>query len=184
MSDPSVRGGPAHQRILWRFHIWRKLFAPLGSVGLFAVILGLPGCTNESFLRGLLAEALPSQSRVEEIHTCRTWLPPAVAVFRIAPTNPSPWRGGTVAAAKGELNWVRAKSLDQFADAQALFWKGPGAGRTILDGKTCLLDLSEQGEAILFDDNPGYYYASSDQNVVIAIFDEPANTGVIFVRPR
>lgn len=57
-----------------------------------------------------------------------------------------------------------------------------GIAATLLDGKACLRQITDEADAILFGPKPGSYDASSNEQVVVIVFDDPQAQGVIFMQ--
>lgn len=148
-------------------------------VTLAAVFL-LAGCGNhvENEILRLLAEALPESAEPRLQSTCHGFLGlgPAVALFEVPPQDQT----GDSFFTQNDA-WVRLQSLPEFVEQHSTV-RGPGLGATILDGKECMRELSEDAETILFESSPGLYYSSSDERVVIILFDEPRGNGAIFIQ--
>ncbi|AQZ53229.1 hypothetical protein [Martelella mediterranea] len=146
--------------------------------------LAFAGCGRqvEDGLLRILAEALPEGAEPEVLSTCYSFLGlgPTVALFRY------PVKGVTDAPATslnpdGSKGWTWQPSLGDFVEKQS---KEPvlGLAMTVLDGKQCLRDMTDDANSILFEEHPGLYYSTNREEVIIILFDGPEREGVIFIQ--
>lgn len=149
-------------------------------VAALTALFFLAGCGSgvENYILLKLAEALPEGAEPHLQSNCHSFLGlgPVVALFEV----PAHDQLGTLAFAQHE-GWARHQSLPEFVKHHSAD-HGPGSSVTILDGKECLRELSEDAQTILFEVSPGLYYSSDDNRVVIILFDEPQGTGAIFIQ--
>ena len=78
--------------------------------------------------------------------------------------------------------WVHGESLSDFADFMDSGRPGPGVGATILDGKNCLREMTDNANDILFGRNPAQYFGSSNRRVVIILPEATPDEGILFVQ--
>lgn len=55
-----------------------------------------------------------------------------------------------------------------------------GIAATVLDGKNCLMSMRDDAVALPGEPQPGLYFRSQDQSVVIMMPDDMPGTGVLF----
>lgn len=142
------------------------------------VSFAMVGCSNDAKFEEILARILPPTAQIALTETCSMFLGASIALFS----------GVSLLSEKSLLDhavdglWVRSSSLLEFAEADAQEYPGSGVGATILDGKECLRDKTDEAEEILFGAKAGLYFRSENREIVAIIFDEPKGHGVVFLQ--
>lgn len=148
-----------------------------------AIMTCLGGCVDRD-ARAILHEVFLGPKNVRILASCsEAWgLAGSIAFFEISSAQPVTLKDVTEQSSiKG--HWSRETSLMRFIEKHDPK-EVPSMGRTILEGKACLQEESSRADEILFEDNPGLYFGAFDGNVVIVVFDDPRNSGVIFMSGR
>ena len=150
------------------------------ALGALAISLGLSGCMPEAIILDHLQSALPPGTSASLAERCSPFMGPSVALFDLSTD-----RANDALLSEQLRNmdglWSQHESMADFHQVRSQA-RGPGIGATLLDGKSCLRDLTPDADDILFGDRRGYYYASPPEDVVIVLFGAEPQSGVIFVQ--
>ncbi|MEX0348994.1 MAG: hypothetical protein AB3N15_06170 [Paracoccaceae bacterium] len=149
------------------------------SIGLLtAALLTMLGCSRDARLEETLTEILPPEAQIALVETCSELLGASVALFSVAlPPASKRFHDQSVNGL-----WMRTRSLQEFAQADADGYRGAGVSATILDSKECLRNITDDADTILFGEKAGLYYRSENREIVAIIFDEPSGRGVMFLQ--
>lgn len=146
-----------------------------------ATMLFVVGSTEDSKLMEILRMALPADASPNLTDSCTSFLGfgPAVGIFEVSLVV-----AREAADFEGRFadtpSWSQHGSMLEFAEARSREIAGINA--TLLDGKDCLRELTAGSDEIMFEDTPGTYYASPDQQVVIVLLSGDLGEGAIFVQ--
>ncbi|MEO0773219.1 MAG: hypothetical protein AAFZ04_08570 [Pseudomonadota bacterium] len=143
----------------------------VGSV----LLLAFAGCQGRSNIEDEIRGFLPQGSTFSTGEICDPLFGPIVAAFSLEKV---PARSQFLNY-EGNGAWTVASSLRKFVEMDD-YDQPLGMGATILDGKECLRDISDQADQILFGENPGLYYRSDKRRIVAVVFDDPLGTGFVF----
>ncbi len=141
-------------------------------------IMFLTGCSNSELIEDHLERILPKSANVTIDKTCTSSNLGIVALLTVT----SLQEDALALIPKDKGKWIRASSLSEFSKTDAQEHTGLGVRGTILDGKICVRELTNQAEPILFGDKTGWYFTSYDREIIIAVFDEPERLGIMFIQ--
>lgn len=148
----------------------------LRILGWVLASLAMTGCSVDEIIEDILSESLPPNTEYELTETCSYFMGPAVALFSVVSMPPEEdFLNHTPLGA-----WTRSASLSEYAASDS--YRGVGIGGTVLDGKQCLRDRTEDANDILFGARTGLFYRSEDRRTVAVILDEPRGFGVLFIQ--
>lgn len=145
---------------------------------LIAASLAIAGCSNDASLEETLAEILPPSAQISLTETCKKFLGASVALF----SDVSLTSDESILNHAVDGLWAPSSSLSEFAETDAEKYQGAGVGATILDGKDCLRDITNEAEEILFGAKAGLYFRSENRKIVVIMFDAPKGHGVMFLQ--
>jgi hypothetical protein len=151
-------------------------------LGIGAVFSILAGCTFEGAVSEYLVDVFPEGSVIQVTNSCSSAFGAGggAAVFEV--TFPQNDAVPELAALKPERGvWTREDSLQIFA---AKYGSKVGIAATVLDGKNCLNTMRDDADSLLSAAQPGLFYRSHDQTVVIMMPDGVPGTGMIFSQGR
>lgn len=147
-----------------------------------ASICTLSGCTFEGAALEYLVDVFPQGSVIQVTDSCsRTFGMGGGAVIFEASFQQNAQAPDLTALSPELGTWTREDSLQKFAKKYDF---EVGIAATVLDGRDCFRSLREDAEAWLFEPNPGIYFRSHDQNIVIMMPDDPPGYGVLFSQGR
>ena len=145
---------------------------------LIAASLTTGGCSDEARFEETLAEILPSSAQISLIKTCSEFLGASVVLF----SDVSLTSDESILNHAVDGLWVPSTSLSEFAESDEAIYRGAGVGATILDGKDCLRDITNEADEILFGAKTGLYFRSENREIVAILFDAPKGHGVMFLQ--
>ena len=147
-----------------------------------AVLCTVSGCTVDGALHEYLSEVFPGGSTIKITESCggTLGLTAAVAVFEVGFAGGAPTPDMTLFTPDAGV-WTREGSLQEFAEKYDF---EVGISATVLDGKDCLTSMRDDAKSLLFEPQPGLYFRSHDQSVIIMMPDDEPGTGLIFAQGR
>lgn len=147
-------------------------------LGVSAIVCSLSGCTYEGSIQEYLADIFPEGSVIQVTDSCSSafGLGGGAAVFEIAVSDDEPvLEPGEFSPERGA--WTREQSMQEFA---LKYGSEVGISATVLDGKNCLMSMRDDAVVLLGKLQPGLYFRSHDQSVVIMMPDDMPGMGVLF----